>query len=348
MSINTFLTEAFIIPDDLVGSVPCQYNAGLYTDSALDADLDDPDFLALDRDTQISRLSLKQAAETTAVAACQTCPLLSECAAWSLNTEVFGVAGGMTDRERKEFAAGSDPDRTVDDLRVRGKRQQIREDVVYRWFDIGMDDDEIAGFIKAHRRTIQRYRVKYTNLGGRARARTEVAPTVVPETTTDLLNAAGVVTPAVPPVDRLAKEPLNFARLSPESLAILDVLRDGGIRDRNHVMNAVAHLVSDTAALSASKHLPGPVADRLPRGRGRFLANRLDMLRRRGRLLQTTMNSTTMVWLPEDVRAEYHAWRLENYETLPESAAQYEARLRKTQDAADAASLARRTHPRVA
>ena len=68
----------FVIPDDLVNQVPCQTQTNLYTDNALDIDIDDDEWVRLSRDEQYGRLTAKQAAEARAVAACGTCPLLDQ------------------------------------------------------------------------------------------------------------------------------------------------------------------------------------------------------------------------------------------------------------------------------
>jgi hypothetical protein len=96
-----FKSEILDIPDSYRNSVPCQVQPELYTTKDLDLELDDE--TNADPILRKQRIAAKAAAEKKAVNACLSCVMINECREWALNTDVFGVAGGLTQRERNKL-----------------------------------------------------------------------------------------------------------------------------------------------------------------------------------------------------------------------------------------------------
>lgn len=97
------------IPEEYVGRVPCQDPATrpLFITLDLDVDLDDPDYLSMSQAEKRAKHAAKIVAEEAAVEACQACPMLDACRTWALQASVHGVAGGLTEGQRKGAVAQS-------------------------------------------------------------------------------------------------------------------------------------------------------------------------------------------------------------------------------------------------
>lgn len=140
--------------------------APLFHDTALDYDPSSEDFAAWTVDKHQSAEATKRAAEQAAVDACYDCPIMQQCAAWSLRTDVPGVAGGYTETERHDLRTnlgigftdtqGDEAARTV--TLTRGKRGQIDDSEVRRLTEAGRDVAFIAQRLSCSERTVSRAR----------------------------------------------------------------------------------------------------------------------------------------------------------------------------------------------
>lgn len=104
------LTDTFKVPADFDGVLPCVREAALFASPALDADPYDEDFRTLTSAEQQSALAAKQVTERACVAACNTCPLVSQCRDWAMSVNVHGVAGGTTQAERRAANGWTGPE----------------------------------------------------------------------------------------------------------------------------------------------------------------------------------------------------------------------------------------------
>lgn len=300
----------FIIPDDLVSQVPCQTQSTLYTDHALDIDIDDDEWVRLSRDEQYARLAAKQAAEARAVAACGTCPLLDKCREWAMDMgeNVFGVVGGLTHEERSSEPAQE----IIFDPTARGPLGQVRDDLIERWVAAGLSNKAIAERLGCNVRTVERRRAGLAS--GTIRRFDAAAKTRAAETA-DLSAMASTITNAAIPVDTretAASNDLLPARISAETAAIYDALMDGGLRDRSDIVAAAIPYVDRMTALSTA---PGDRTyeddeARVAVGARKFLMNRVDIAVRRGRIQSLkTESGKVLICLEPNTAAAWREYR---------------------------------------
>lgn len=291
------------IPEEIAGQVPCQVTPTLFTDRMLDVDFDDPDFLSLTHAEQRARLHMKHAAEQRAVAACQACPMVSECRDWAMRTHVFGVAGAMTQSERARACGNVAPEYAP--VTERGPRGQVRTDVIARWSEQGMTTRQMSDYLQASPRTVARHRRRLH--GAEAPARPlELVPLPAEVSAADIQDDRGIVLPerrATP-----AATAIDFDRVSPETLAMYRALGDGAVRSREEVLGAAASQVDDATAARVGARLPGDDRQRLESGRRKFLMNRMDIAVRRGRMHLARANGTVVVWLDRAALDELRRW----------------------------------------
>lgn len=261
------------IPEDKTSSVPCLIVPEIFTNPDLDVDFDDSEFLQLSYEDQQERIRAKEIAEQRAVAACSAnCPMLTQCREWALTVPVFGVAGGLT-QEQRERATGR-ASYTVVPVTVRGSRGKIRDDLVERWTDQGLTAKQIAEYMHATERTINR---------ARARSRSN---------NMERRNSRNVI---------------NLDRVSEETLAMYKFLADGAVRSRDDIIAAASHHVNDETALNAAKNLKGSQEYKIKAGRRKFLMNRLDIAVRRGRIHMEKNNGTVLLWLDDELKEFFAA-----------------------------------------
>lgn len=109
--------------------------------------------------------------EPEAVAACRRCPVMQECRSWAVSNAVHGVAGGMTDEQRRRWREARDlrePVLSADEFMppeiANADRQRPRTkspavlDAVRRWTDLGLSGRAIAERLDVTRRTVVRLR----------------------------------------------------------------------------------------------------------------------------------------------------------------------------------------------
>jgi hypothetical protein len=302
------MTDTFVIPDDIAHLVPCQTSPELFTDPALDIDIDDDEWIGLTIDEQTARVAAKQAAELRAKAACGGCPKLFECGIWAnaMGQDVFGVAGGLAQDERPGHKAVP----YITDYTERGPLGQVRDDLVERWAAAGVSNKQIAERLGCNVRTVERRRAGIA------------AGTIIPFNPEDptSLNAAPaqprtsaktfeITTPAP---DTAAASPLIIARVTDETAALFDALADGRFHDRDQVIAAVAHTVDrDTALKTAPKSRTYADSDaQAATGARKFLMNRIDIAVRRGRIqIVTDADGQVLLCLEADTARTWAAHR---------------------------------------
>lgn len=302
----------FVIPDDLVNKVPCQTQPNLYTDHALDIDIDDDEWVRISRDEQYARLAAKQAAEARAVAACGTCPLLDKCRTWALEMgeNVFGVAGGLTHEER----SGAPVQEIVFDPTARGPLGQVRDDLIERWVAAGLSNKVIAERLGCNVRTVERRRAGLAN--GTIRRFDANGVKARRAETADLTAMASSITSAAAMSaegkETAASNDLLPSRISEETAAIYDSLIDGGLRDRSEIVNNAIPYVDRATALSTapSDRAYEDEEAKVAVGARKFLMNRVDIAVRRGRIQALkTESGKVLICLEPNTAAAWRQYR---------------------------------------
>lgn len=311
----TDAVRAFPIPDGLTAQIPCQTQAHLFWDKALDIDIEDDEWVRLQSSEQYARLQAKQAAEAKAVAACGTCPLLDACRTWASEAKdtVYGVVGGLTQEER----TGSNTVREiVTDPTLRGPLGQVRDDLIERWTKAGLSNKAIAERLGCNVRTVERRKAGMLN-GKTRKFATTGQHNQVAELSALTIAVTGSASAA--PAKDAAANALQPQRVSEETAAIFDALIDGGLRDRSDILDQVVPLVDrDTALKTAPAGREYADEDtQFQVGARKFLMNRVDIAIRRGRIQAITTDSRVLICLEPSTAA---AWRDYRNEDQAESA----------------------------
>lgn len=298
----------FTIPEDLINVVPCQTKAALFSDPALDIDMDDDDWVLLTRDEQFARLAAKQVAEARALAACAACPALERCREWALaaGQDVFGVVGGLTQAERPN----AQPAPAVTDYTERGPLGQVRDDLIERWAAIGISNKQIAERLSCNVRTVERRRAGITS--GAIIIYNPEDPTRTPYRAPAVSTATATLA-AVPAT--AAKIPLLAQRVTAETAAMYDALADGAFHDRQTVIAAAINAVDRTQALNTAPKNRRYASDDVQAAVGarKFLMNRLDIAVRRGRIQTITSDGgKTLLCLEAETVETWAAWTAKN------------------------------------
>lgn len=273
------LGELLAIPTGIQERVPCVTVPRLFTDPAIDIDVDDEEWVRLTCKQQAARLAEKHAAEAAAKAACQVCPVLHHCREWaaSLGESVFGVVGGQTQEERTGVQI------QVLDYTALPSRDQ-RFTLATRWTRSGLSISEIASRLNCDTRTVERYR---------ARARDH--------------STSAVLGQVKAPV-RAAQGTLDTSRVTPETAALYTALVHGAQRDRSAVVDGILDVVPVDVALARAprdREYPNENMQRLV-GARKFLLNRVDIAVRSGRIIQTRTNGRVLISLEEQTA---QVWR---------------------------------------
>lgn len=296
----------FVIPDGLINQVPCQTQAALYEDPALDIDMDDDSWVLASREEQFARLAAKQAAEANAVAACGGCPLIAECRNWatSMGQDVFGVVGGMTQEERPNHKTVA----YITDYTERGPLGQVRDDLIERWVKAGIPNKQIAERLGCNVRTVERRRAGLA-AGSVVVFNPEAPAPVKEEAIAAPVDADKVPVLAANPATA-AKVSLLTQRVSPETAAVYDALSDGRFHDRSEIIAATLDLVDRATALKTAPK-GRTYADEEAQaavGARKFLLNRIDIAIRRGRIHSVVSDTgRTLICLEADTAATWKA-----------------------------------------
>jgi hypothetical protein len=297
--LSTNVDPFFRIPEDMIGKTPCQKTPILFEDPALDIDLDDAEWLALDSNEQQNRLMAKRTAEETAVAACNTCPLLDACKEWAMKIggEVFGVVGGTTTEERIGSVSTC---KVAVDTKQRGPQGQVRDDLIAKWSKEGLTNKNIADRLGCAVRTVERRKIKLADGTGQrfdGRVSTHILANLIPV-------EAGCEVSA----NRLspATSDLEVNRVSTETAFIYDLLMDGGLRDRNAVIETAVTTIDRNTALTTAPD--GRIYEdddsKASVGARKFIMNRIDIAVRRGRviIMRTESGKTLICMEPNAAR----------------------------------------------
>lgn len=255
-------SERFVIPAHLRDHTPCLQSPFLYSDPALDVDMEDEEWPQLTGAEQEQRLAAKRIAETRAVAACMHCPTLESCRAWGLKMgdQVAGVVGALTEAERCGIPSGNPAERN--------ENGQVRTDYLEHWAEEGiLSPTEMAERLQCNPRTVKRHLERREKLADLA---------------VNVTSAKAIV----PRSSQPASGKLNPDRISPETAAIFDLLADGGMKDRNDIVNAVLHVVPRDVALRTAPSNTNYVNEDVKAAAGarKFLLNRIDLATRHGRI----------------------------------------------------------------
>lgn len=282
------LNDTLQVPTELVGKVPCQdpQTRGLFLTRDLDVDIDDPDYLALTAAEQQQCHEAKAAAETAAVEACQMCPMLTACREWALKTHVHGVAGGLTETQRYRARAGAAIGE-IGDI-TRGARNAVPDVLVRAWTEEGTTAEEIAGRLNCSVRTVERARRRSAVGAASGRSATRPRRTSAPTA---------------------AKTSLDFASLTPESLAMYEFLanHEGPVLRRDVVQHVAEHVSPETAQ-KWGESLPCAQERKQEQGALKFARNRIDIAYRHGRVLRAGTGKDTTLALPATLRASFIDW----------------------------------------
>lgn len=313
----------FNIPEDLIGKTPCQASPILYEDPALEIDLDDAEWLTLSGQEQHAKLEAKRRAEENAIAACNTCPLLEACREWAMEVGdgVFGVVGGTTLEQRIGIASTKIPV----DTRLRGPLGQVRDDLIEEWTNQGISNRVIAQRLGCNIRTVERRKAKLA--AGTAKrfdgssaslenhlADNSILPVGVSFSGTairDMVSSEAQLSNVDNRLD-VASNNLIPSRVSAETAIIFDLLIDGGLRDRNSVIDAVIPTIDRQVALDSAPdgRLYEDDAAKIAVGARKFIMNRIDIAVRRGRIVSMkTESGKILICLEKKVASIWRAYR---------------------------------------
>jgi hypothetical protein len=313
----------FDIPEELIGKTPCQASPILYEDPALEIDLDDAEWLTLSGREQHAKLEAKKRAEENAIAACNTCPLIEACQAWAMDVGdgVFGVVGGTTLEQRIGIATTKIPV----DTRLRGPLGQVRDDLIEEWTNEGVSNRVIAQRLGCNIRTVERRKAKLAagtakRFDGSQKAlenqldNNAILPVGVSfggSAIQDMVTSETQLTSLENRLD-IASNSLVPSRVSAETAVIFDLLIDGGLRDRNAVINAVIPTISKQVALDSAPE--GRVyedeAAKIAVGARKFVMNRIDIAVRRGRIVNMkTESGKILICLEKSVANIWRSYR---------------------------------------
>ena len=302
----TSLKDSLFIPKDYVDSTPCITNSQLFTDSALDVDTDDESWIELTDGEKNILLQRKVEAETRAKSACQACPILSMCreADERLSEKAFGVVAGRNYEER----TGTVP--IVEEVIPRGPMGQVRDDLIESWSKLGLSNTVIAQKLGCHPRTIERRKVglasgSVVRYNGAASSNQNIAES----RSVVLTNISEVGKPKA--AKRVADNPLQPARVTPETAFIYNLLVDGEFHNRSAVLDlTLPHVDSEVAFNRAPKDRTYASHEaRIKIGARKFLMNRIDIAVRSGRINEVTIkNGTKLIAMEPNTIKVWQAW----------------------------------------
>ena len=231
----------------------CLDQADLFASDALDYSPTDSEFADFTAEQHATAAAAKVAAETAAVAACNTCPLLNACRADVIDQvnqgiPVYGVSGGLTDADRAQMIAAkeivvADPTAEITTtLRDRGARKQVDDAAVARLDAQGMTAEEIAREMDCSERTVVRARARNANRAAEAATVTEIVVAEAPaevEVTVETILAAAPARPVHEVAARFQQAPATRSNsVSPAMRAIYAVLADGQWHQRDELLTA--------------------------------------------------------------------------------------------------------------
>ena len=268
------------IPEEYVLQTPCLINPSIFTDPALDVDIDDESWTTLSRAEQDERLEAKEAAENRARAACKLCPrqVFESCEKTDQESEIkaFGVLAGKTYEERMNPGLV-----LTEDHLIRDGRGQVSDDTIVYWRANGLSNHIIAKRLGVTSRTVER---RFAAIAAN--------PTMITKysgvSKSSPKNTDKTEVSKVKVARRAAANPLQPGRVTRESAALYDLLLGGEFRDRSEVIDALIDNVERDDAYSRAPK-DREYADeeaRIRIGARKFLMNRIDIAVRAGRILE--------------------------------------------------------------
>lgn len=280
------IEETFIVPEEYVQSTPCLINPAIFTDKAFDVDIHDESWSDFTLIEQSRLLKEKSAAEVRAKVACQSCPVLQLCdeADRKMTVKAFGIIACRTYEERTNSEV------PVEESIPRGPMGQVRDDLIERWTELGLSNAVIAQRLKCHPRTVERRKAglasgSIVRYNGSAVSNSDISQT-------DLLaNLSTLGSPKTP--KRIADNPLQPSRVTPETAFIYNTLIDGAFHDRSAVLDSALSYVDRRVAYNRApkdRSYPSDEA-RVKIGARKFLMNRVDIAVRSGRISEVTTKS---------------------------------------------------------
>ena len=298
--------EMFLVPEEYIDSTPCITNSQIFTDPALDVDTNDEDWLDLGNVEQNILLQKKEEAEARAKIACSACPVLSMCreADEKATVKAFGVVAGRTYEER----TGTVP--VVEEVIPRGPMGQVRDDLIEEWTRVGLSNAIIAQKLGCHPRTVERRKVglasgsvvRYNGAASGSQNTAESRATL-------LTNISEVGKPKV--AKRVADNPLQPSRVTPETAFIYNLLIDGEFHDRSAILDlTLPHVDSEVAFNRAPKDRTYASHEaRIKIGARKFLMNRIDIAVRSGRINEVTAkDGTKLIAMEPNTIKVWKAW----------------------------------------
>lgn len=292
------------IPEEYVLQTPCLTNSSIFTDPALDVDIDDESWTALSRAEQDERLEAKEAAENRAKSACRLCPrqVFEACEKNDQESEIkaFGVLAGKTYEERMNPGLV-----LADEHLARDARGQASDDTIVYWRSNGASNHIIAKRLGVTSRTVER---RFAAIAAKPSLITKYSGVSKSSAKSTVKTDVSKVKVA----RRAAANPLQPGRVTRESAALYDLLLDGEFRDRSEVIDALIDNVERDDAFSRAPK-DREYADeevRIRIGARKFLMNRIDIAVRAGRILEAKNASGKKIIAlePSTIRV-WNAWR---------------------------------------
>lgn len=265
------ITDTLRVPE-WVDVVPCAMVPQVFGDPALDPDpnvwstLDDADKHEVATD--------KRAAEDRALEYCAGCPILDECRAWAIRTNVFGVAGGLRNWERN----GKD----AVDTYLESGRLPDRDHLIEVWLGKGQSMAWIADRLRVPVRAVTRVRDRLAETEEETAAR-----------------------------EALEKSGRRWSRVSPATVALYDLLVEAGTVSKS---GAVEHMVSYVpkreafAAVPKNRKFKDKDAKRVS-GATRYVHNVIRVAIRDGNIIQDGEKGHAMLRLNPELAESWKQWR---------------------------------------
>jgi len=298
--------EMFFVPEEYMDSTPCVINSQIFTDRALDVDVNDESWLELNDMEKNVLLQNKEEAENRAKMACAICPVLAMCRAFDerLKDKAFGVVAGRTYEERTGAVV------VIEEVIPRGPMGQVRDDLIERWSELGLSNAVIAKKLGCHPRTVERRKsglasgsvVRYSGTTNSIKESAESRATL-------LTNISEVGKPKV--AKRVADNPLQPSRVTPETAFIYNLLIDGEFHNRSAILDLTLPYVDSEVAFNRAPKDRNYASyeARIKIGARKFLMNRIDIAVRSGRINEvTTKDGNKLIAMEPNTIKVWKAW----------------------------------------
>jgi len=277
--------------------------------------IDDREPAQLDDRELRERIEARTEAEQQALRICNSCPALESCREWALNNDVFGVAGGLTQTQR-----------TTITTKIRARRGNTDRDLrIAALIDAGLSNKEMAQKLGCSERSAARYRAQ---LKGKNMTHAPEEENITWEEAHEVLMRSK--TPDLKDHAREYSREVRYqatgsfqaSRVTPETAAMLDLLLDGREHDREEVIATIASSVDDEMARKSIRNpenRENPSEQHMNQARRRVALNRLHILTRRGRVIETKQGSSTTYSMETRTGYQWAAFRDTTYATTAQT-----------------------------